>query len=258
MEPGLKGLLDLQGDNWLVNHVYAHLSKDDSQRRIGSGWFHPSSLSVKCDALLAFEFLGAPKRTDLDPRTQHIFSVGHDRDRTWKRWLRESGLSLVSEDRSDCARCGILDVDGRHICIPSARIRGECDDVVRNPFTLAPSIFEFKTMNDWQHKSLAMPLPEHVIQVHPYMHAKAILSAVIVYENKNDQKLKSYTVNFDHDTWLWIVERCQRILDLLSRDFAPERTPTSFETSCDFFPICSTAEFPALVEAYRTKAGLLG
>lgn len=240
--PGLKALVSMRGDDWAVNHVEAWHAKSNKPR-IDPGWFHPSSLSHVCDAYLAFQYLGlAPRPDNVQPRTLRIFDLGHNRDEAWKHYLKASGLSIVKPGNR-CEGCGARNKDGRHICFPDLRIRGDFDDHIKNPLTGRTTIFEFKTKNGDLFGKLKEPDRDHRIQVHPYMAAKGEKDAMVLYENKNTQELKPFIVGFDEAIWFGIVERVKRIREQLENGWTPTRTPTSFETSCDFYHKCGSFDF---------------
>lgn len=242
MAPGLKALVSMRGKDWVTNHVEAWHLRDD-KARLDPGWFHPSSLSHVCDAYLAFQYLGmAPRPNNVEPRTLRIFDVGHNRDHAWKRYLKESGLSIVKPG-NPCEKCGARNKDGRHICMPELRIRGDFDDHIRNPITGRTAIFEFKTKNTDLFGKLKAPDREHIIQVHPYMAAKGELETIIMYENKNTQDLKPFEVGFDQAIWDGIVARVLRIREQLENGWAPTRTPDAYETRCAFFDRCGSFDF---------------
>lgn len=239
---GLKALVNMRGEDWVVNHVEAWALRDNKPR-IDPGWFHPSSLSHSCDAYLAFQYLGlAPRSDNVAPQTLRIFDNGHNRDEAWKRYLKASGLSMVAPG-NPCAGCGARNRDGRHICFPDLRIRGDFDDHIRNPITGRTYIFEFKTKNEYLWTKLKEPDPEHIIQIHPYMAAKGEKETVVMYENKNTQQLKPFVVGFSEATWNGIRERVLRIRNQLENGWAPTRTPDSFETKCDFYDRCGSFDF---------------
>lgn len=262
LEPGLKGIIQGvgAGPEWVQNHVEAYQVENDDPR-IDPGWFHPSSLSQECDASLAFQFLGiTPRKNRFPPRTLRIFENGHNRDQAWKRTLGKSKLSVINAEWSwerKCPKCDGYDRDGRHICFPEFRIRGDFDDLIKNPFTDELVIFEFKTKNNALFSALKAPDGDHVIQVQPYTAYFANIGverAIIQYENKNDQNLKPFYQPFLPDLWRQTVERCMRILDELSSDKQLDRV-------CKYRPCdwteCPVADFPKMVQAYREKAGLI-
>ncbi len=269
LSTGLKGLIQLnEPDTWLLNVVDAHLVSRDKPR-FDPGWFHPSALSNGCDAFMAFDFVGAPKAANTNPQSLRILDHGHNRDLAWKGYLEDSGLSIVDNERKPCEKCGAgsqqpegkgrrkpVGVDGRHMCIPELRIRGECDDIVKHPQTGLVYIEETKTKNDSLWTAMTGPDTEHVIQVHCYMVGHDIPRALIVYENSNNKKVKIFPVEYDPDIWATIQGRVNAVLTQLSLDQTPQRTPGKYETSCAYYPICSLADFTKLVDAYREKAGL--
>ncbi len=247
--------------NWLVAEVERR--RADKPPRVDPGWFHPSALSHPCDAFLAFQFLGVqPRPNAVDAQRQRVFDLGHARDRDWKGYLEETGLSAVGErELPECERCRIKPMVGRHICIPELRIRGELDDFVQDGQRTA--VVEFKTKRSELWEPLAAPERDHVIQVHPYMFAKQCLQTQIIYENKNDQRIKEFTIKWDDVVWSWIVTRVQRILNQLSVGESPTRTPSQWEADCAFytrtsddFPGCAAAQFPQQVDLYRERQGL--
>lgn len=252
---GLRSLVDGNSPDWIAGHVdMAILSKEVP--RIDPGWFHPSSLSKICDAHLGFQFLGEKPREDrFEPRTIKIFHNGHGRDQDWKRYLRDSGLSLVTakpDDKRKCPTCGGKDYDGRHVCIPELRIRGDFDDHIKNPITGERFIFEFKTKNKALWTKLTEPDPEHVIQTQCYMVAKGETRTIIAYECKDDQQLKCFFIPLMPDLWSEVVSRIGRVLSTLAEGGTLSRTCSG---TCDF-RICPTADFPKLVEEYKHKMGL--
>jgi hypothetical protein len=173
LSDGLKAAVDVAngGPKWLEHQVDAYLAnKTDGDRR-DPGWFHPSSLHHPCDAYLTFEFLGVRKRVGNVPaRTRRIFDNGHGRDRDWKGYLEGAGLSVAHLRPRELCTCGQIwantmdelremktvapdaDIklwDGRHICLPDLRIRGDFDDLIVDPHDQSREvvIHEFKTKN---------------------------------------------------------------------------------------------------------------
>lgn len=261
----LAGLV-ASGDDWIERVIEAwHLkapAADLSYRlsfaepRVDPGWFHPSSLGNECDANLAFQFLGIyPKEDRFQPRTLRIFDNGHGRDQAWKVYLREAGVSLITAETDPerrCPKCNGRDWDGRHICIPELRIRGDFDDLVRNPLTGETGIFEFKTKKLSLFSKLVAPDPEYVIQVQPYMYAKEQAVTWQTYECKDDQELKTFRLPFNHIVWQQTVDRIHRILAMLGTGGTPSR---GCKYACQFAE-CPTANFVELVDSYRANMGL--
>lgn len=252
LTPGLKSLL-LSDDNWILHHVEDSALKAE-KARIDPGWFHPSSLGNLCDANMAFHFLGEqPMEDHIPPITLRVFNLGHQRDEAWKGYLKRAGLSIVVPTKEDCPDCGSKkNRDGRHICIPSLRIRGDFDDHIKHPVTGETGIFEFKTKRSRLWAALQRPDPDHIIQLHCYMVAKREQKGWMVYECKDCQDVKIFPVKFDPAVWAEVETRIHRVLDALGSGRDLER---ACKYRCDYAG-CASADFGKLVDAYRTKQGL--
>ncbi|MCA2000048.1 MAG: hypothetical protein LDL25_09690, partial [Hyphomicrobiales bacterium] len=87
------------------------------------GYLGASRLGVACDRALQFEFTDTPRDpgASLVGRTLRIFEIGHALEEVAIRWLRASGLDLVTRTR-----------DGGQIgfSVAGGRIRGHADGVV--------------------------------------------------------------------------------------------------------------------------------
>jgi hypothetical protein len=247
---------------WVVARVDTML--EETQRpRYDPGWFHPSDLYKKCDAELAFSFLGVEKQGHHSARQQRVFDFGSSRDADWKDYVGRSKLSVHVDDYlpGPCPTCGskweqpggMVTHAARHICLPDFRIRGEYDDKVVNPEDGEIVILEFKTKTAELWKAMKAPDPDHVIQVQPYMVAEQVYHSVIIYECKGCQDVKAYTVGFDLVLWNTITERLLGILDTVALGYDAQRTPRSKEAECPFFHMCSRANFPELVATYKEQ-----
>lgn len=204
---------DLLSDlSWIESPIEEYLNgKANRSGRKDSGWFHPSDLSNQCDSALAFAFLGYQRGSDVDARVQRVFDLGNARDRDWKRYLRECGLSIAS-------------AVPRNFVNAEWRIRGECDDILVHPsghYVIA----EIKTINQRGFDGLdGAPLPEHLIQVHCYIANLSAVSGVVIYENKNDGKIKIIPVPFQPEIYAASLQRIVRIIDALTNGHMLDRT----------------------------------
>lgn len=176
-------------DEWLVS---------EDKPRFDAGWFHCSQLGQSDDDLIR-QYRGMLPLTSHTARELRVFDLGHDRDRSWKRYLAASGLSVVGED------------EARSVTINHLRLRGSLDDIAHDPNTGEWHIIEFKTMNPYQFGQLTEPKPEHLLQVTSYMAATQIDRSIILYESKGDQSVKAFYREFDHDVWAGIVKRLLRL-----------------------------------------------
>jgi hypothetical protein len=72
-------------------------------------------------------------------------------------------------------------------------------------------VVEFKTMNPFGYGRLTEPKEAHQLQVTAYMAATSIPRAIVLYENKGDQAVRAFAVEFDRVLWDEIVSRLQRL-----------------------------------------------
>lgn len=235
----LQRVLAMRGSQWYVAHMDDYFERSEKPR-YDKGWFHPSSLSHPCDAFLAFSFLGLEEHGDL-PRaqTRRIWDNGHSSEARWQTAIKRAGLATLGKRPGD-----------RNIEIPQYRIRGELDNVIRNPQTGELMIWEMKTMRQERFNDLVAPLSEHVIQVHPYMFAKGILQTLIQYECKNTQRYKEFLVTFDGEVWKGIVDRVTRIMERLGNRQEVVRSPVPDDSRCPFYDRCSVHDFRKGVEQH--------
>ena len=127
---------------WLVEALEAHLEAS-WEPRVRLGWFSASALG-KSDTELIAAYRGEEFEPPPGAQKLRVFSVGIDRDATYKRWLSECGLSVVADDAD------------RQVKIPYLRLMGSCDDVLRGPDGFV--VLELKTINPFQFQRLEAPL----------------------------------------------------------------------------------------------------
>ena len=145
--------------------------------------------------------MGAPAISVIPARTQRIFDLGHARDEGLKRDMKKAGLSVITKDAE------------RKIAIPQLHVRGELDDVIKNPRTGELFVVDYKTMRPDEFEQLEAVKFWHHVQVHIYMFAKQIFKGFVLYENKGNQDLKIKEANFDNEIWKTkVTDRIERIL----------------------------------------------
>lgn len=160
------------------------------------GWFHASSLGGT-DADLLASYSGLATREVFDARKLRVFDLGHDRDRSIKRYIQEAGIAIAPDGH-------------REMVLPWLRLRGECDEIVYDPSGRL-CIVENKTKAQHLFAKLNAPDEGHVLQVHAYMGGLGIHQSIILYEAKNDQHWKAFYVPFEPGTWDNIVARLRRL-----------------------------------------------
>lgn len=160
------------------------------------GWFHASAL-YKSDAELVDSYLGVSEPEVLDARKLRLFDMGHNRDQAWKGYIQQAGLSIADDGH-------------RLMRLDWLRLKGECDDILRDPDGNL-CVYEGKTMNNGLFSKLEEPQEGHVEQVHAYMGGMGIRQAIINYENKNSSEIRVFYVPFDEGRWERIIKRLQHL-----------------------------------------------
>lgn len=214
---GLRRLVALRGDDWLPSEIHAYLEEwqgspkaphhryDPPERpgRINDdrGWFHPSQLSETCSLKLLLDFAGHKVGERFTGRTLAIFENGHAYHRRMESWLW--GM-------------GILEVAEYPIKIPSLRIRGTLDFVIRHPVDGREVLVDAKSANDYDFNSVKQrgAPGKYITQLHPYYFAHGVREGGLLYENKNTQDLNFVQVEWNQVIWDDIKSRCQRVIEL--------------------------------------------
>ena len=94
-------------------------------------------------------------------------------------------------------------------------IHGRADFMVRLKIPESHiRLIELKTINDFGFGKLVGPKYEHMIQLQAYLNMLNIELGSVIYECKNDQKIKSYQVVRDRDLWDGIIKRCQTVQNM--------------------------------------------
>jgi CRISPR/Cas system-associated exonuclease Cas4 (RecB family) len=131
----------------------------------------------------------------------------------------DNGSSL--EDRIDkyFSKMGIL--LGREISLKNdlPPISGRMDFLISHEKHGHVPI-ELKSINTRGFENLKEAKPEHILQLHTYMNLYnktaeiPVSHGIVLYENKNDQKLKAFIQELDAKIWNDILTRLLKIMDM--------------------------------------------
>ncbi len=148
--------------------------------------FHPSA-SGKCPRMIQFSMIGMVKEK-FEPRIKRIFDNGHDMHNRYKRYFERAG-KLIAEEAPVRAT------------IEGIKIRGRADLIVKN-FMDEDRLLELKTTNSRKFEEILKKgqcLEDHYIQWNIYAGILGIHMGEILYENKDDQRMKIFTVSFSKE-----------------------------------------------------------
>jgi hypothetical protein len=200
-----KASLDPRGkqDRWLLKAIDTYLTKKQSPPR--QGVFFPSLVSNPCDRYVFMAYNGLLESSTIDGNLSRIF---------------DNGSSLEDRVNKYFSNMGIL--EGREVSLKSTLppISGRMDFLIKHEkYGKVP--VELKSINTRGFENLRQAKPEHILQLHTYMNLwndnrqlTPVTHGIVLYENKNDQKLKAFLQELDDKIWNNIVTRLLKIMDM--------------------------------------------
>ena len=190
-------------DRWLLKQIDSQLGNTQPPQR--SDVFYPSLLGNTCDRYLYIAYNGMAPEQDITAQTQRIFDNGG-----------------YLEERMDeyFTKLDIVDDREKVVKLDEPPISGRVDFILRHG-EYGQVALELKSINARGFGALNKgPKPEHVIQLQIYLNLLPMEKGVILYENKNDQQLKSFVLDKDILVWQGLLDRCYNIMRMTS---APEK-----------------------------------
>ena len=169
------------------------------RRKHELGWVHASDAGNKCSRVIGARLLGFKLPEEkIDPRLSRIFENGHHMHLRYQNYF----LSLPNPYEVTIS--------------PILRrwpVIGEADIILYHPH-MGWIIIELKSINTNGFQRLTEPQLNHAGQVNMYMglfeHASA---GQVWYEDKNDQNIKTYPMDFDSERFNNTFERVEQIAD---------------------------------------------
>ena len=161
--------------------------------------FYPSALGSTCDRYLYASFNGLLPWEDLDPRVKRIFDTGSSLEDRMDKYFTKMNILIARE---------------QPLKLSSPPISGRLDFLVVHP-TKGEAVLELKSINEKGFNDLkSSPKHDHFIQLQIYLNLLNKDYGIVLYENKNDQKLKAFKVERDVKVWETLLERCQSIMNM--------------------------------------------
>ena len=180
-------------DVWLAEILDEHL--EGIMEAPKGGVFHPSVLSNPCDRYVWLCYHGKMVDQPLPPNLQRIFQNGNFLEERVETWLKALNILI---DREVSVKYEIPVISGRI-------------DFLIQHYDYGVMPIELKSINTAGFGKLVRPKPEHDIQIQMYLNMGQYEKGTVLYENKNDQKIKAYIVERDKEQWGDILDRCFRI-----------------------------------------------
>lgn len=216
---------------------------------------------------------------DVDTRIERVFDNGHGMHARWQSYLDGAGIlrgvwkcanPLCGKTYGNDVKVGIFNplrtIPGftcscgnnkklvyEELLIESEHhynFEGHCDAVVdirgsafaRND-DLDLLVVDFKSMKDDEFMELEHAKHEHVVQVHIYMWVLGLQGAIVLYESKDNQKVKEIFVPRNEKIIEQVKEEALWMRDLLDKRKLPPR-PDGVSASkvpcrfCEFAKLC--------------------
>jgi hypothetical protein len=208
-------VVECEQDVWLNDTLDVYLTGTMHPPR--GGVFHPSVLSNACNRAVWLAYHERMIDTKLEPVLNRIFQNGNFLEKRVEGWLRNIGILM-----------------GREVPVrlDSPPISGRIDFIVRHP-TYGISPIELKSINTAGFGRLRRPKPEHEIQLQIYLNLGNYAVGTVLYENKNDQKIKSFVIHQDKKRWDDILTRCFLIQTM---EKAPNECTGEYWCACKNIP----------------------
>jgi len=198
---GLKQIVGERGDRnvqdkWLLKALDTHLT--GSQRPARTGVFYPSSLGSPCDRFLYNSYFGLVHEQVIDANTKRIFDCGDYLGHRYEKYFEKMGILLGTEIAVKC---------------DSPPISGRLDFLIKHEQNEI-AIVELKSINKRGFIALAKPKDDHYQQIQLYLNLSNREYGIVLYECKDDQKVKAFSTTKDVGVWENIKERCERIMNM--------------------------------------------
>tara|TARA_Y100000310_G_scaffold345435_1_gene464996 strand:- start:6076 stop:6735 length:660 start_codon:yes stop_codon:yes gene_type:complete len=183
-------------DKWLLKALDTYLTS--SQRPARTGVFYPSSLGSPCDRFLYNSYFGLVKDQPIDANTKRIFDCGDYLGYRYEKYFEKMGILL-----------------GTEIAVKSddPPISGRLDFLIKHEQNEV-AIVELKSINKRGFIALSKPKDDHYLQTQLYLNLSNREHGIVLYECKDDQKVKAFVTKKDVKTWENIKERCEKIMSM--------------------------------------------
>ena len=183
-------------DKWLLKSIDSSLK--EAQRPPRQGVFYPSALGSICDRYLYNCYHGLVKEEDISAVSRRIFDCGDYLGYRYEKYFEKMEVLLETES--------IIKAD-------DPPISGRLDFLISHP-EHEKLLIELKSINQRGFTALKEPKPEHIVQIQIYLNLTGYQHGVVLYECKNDQKIKAFEIKKDPRHWNEIHDRCTRIMNM--------------------------------------------
>lgn len=173
--------------------------KEDRPKRC----FHPSSLHKSVEELYRLYVEGDNSET-FEPRILRVFDNGHGVHKRLQEYLSRAGVLIEPE----------IPVRNEEY-----EILGHADGIVE--VKGKRGVLEIKSMNASTFHSTYEAKPEHLVQINIYMFCLSQSRGVLLYECKDDQRLKEFYVKEDPAILNPVLEKIRFVQECIRKGTEP-------------------------------------
>ena len=213
---------------------------DMQERPRPNGRLSPSSL-YHCQRQAVMKFAGVKGRRRIDPDQELLFEDGNWRHHKWQFLFYDMELVLGRD------RFQVVSIE-QFVVIPQLYVAGSLDAEIRifHKDKWRTYIVDFKGVNDRGFRWITQTdegKEENIRQVQAYMKARKKKRGILLYDNKNDNKPLTYTVDFSGQLWDETVAWIEQVLNLLEDKRMPPKSAkcrpgTMMYDGCPFRRVC--------------------
>lgn len=179
------------------------------------GRLSPSALGG-CQRAAVFQFVGIKGRKHIDPDSEAIFDDGNWRHHRWQTLFKDMEVVLGRQIFR------LLEIE-KSVSIPDLYVAGSLDATIwiKNYGRL---VVDIKGINDAGYNRITIndePLPKHVVQLITYEQARGVHRGMLLYENKNNQQVRTFLVHSTPEHW----EEIRKWADFVIRSMERRRLP---------------------------------
>ncbi len=113
---------------------------------------------------------------------------------------------------------------------PQEIINGRADAILN--IDNEPYVLEIKSINDFGFKKLSKPDEDHYKQIQLYMHYFKINKGIILYENKDNQELKEFKIEYDSGLVEFVLYKLKELKQNIDNNLLP-KVPESIMTGSE-------------------------
>jgi CRISPR/Cas system-associated exonuclease Cas4 (RecB family) len=206
-------------------------------------YFHPSEFS-DCVRKTVYLHMGETGQSTISTDLQRVFDNGHGMHARYADYLVGMGIAYgvwqcknplckkrygegellgIAQRKEPCEECGCEEYSYEEVQVFNEEymFQGHVDGI----FKLSKKFFvvDYKSMFSFQFKKLSEPIQKHIIQIMIYIWLLDLESGFLLYENKDDQKIKMFEVSRNEKLIQSIKSRAKKLIGILDQGSVPKR-----------------------------------